>query len=276
MLDHRGERVERERMRKGYIDTSFGQLHYLTAGSAGPRIVLLHESPLSNRIYAPVAELIARWGQVFAPDTPGYGQSSPIPRGSSLPDFASSLLEGIVKWSEGEKIILAGIHTGASLCVEIAHQAPSLVAGIMPIGLPTYTEEMRESRLKSYAPGVDITRDGAHVAWAWDRYVNMWPTAPLEHIELAVEDLIYNLPRYNQAYLEAFKYRVEDVIGDLKCAVELSAAQGEFLHEGTKELAAKLGHPFVSFPGEDWQGQVSLRNPQEMNQALKDFAQRIG
>jgi hypothetical protein len=38
-------------IRKGYIDFGEGQLHYATAGDVGPRIVLLHESPLSHRMY---------------------------------------------------------------------------------------------------------------------------------------------------------------------------------------------------------------------------------
>lgn len=261
-------------LRKGYVDFAGGQIHYSTAGDQGPRIVLLHESPLSHRIYNDVSERIALWGRTFAPDTPGYGQSTPIPRGSSLEDFAAALIEGIRAWSSGDKVIVGGIHTGASLSIEIARQAPDLCAGAFVIGLPTYTDEMRESRLKTYAPSIEIKADGSHVTWAWDRYVNMWPTAPLEHIELAVEDLIYNLPRYNQAYLEAFKYRVEDTITAVQCPILMCAAQGEFLHEGTQELAARLGHEFVSFPGQDWQGQVSLRNPVQMDEVIQKFAAR--
>ena len=39
-------------MRFGYADTPLGQVHYREAGS-GPAIVLLHESPISGRIYEP-------------------------------------------------------------------------------------------------------------------------------------------------------------------------------------------------------------------------------
>jgi pimeloyl-ACP methyl ester carboxylesterase len=257
---------------KDYLNLDFGQIHFAKAGEAGPRIVLLHESPLSNRVYFDVMERMSSWCQAFAPDTPGYGQSTPLSRNATLGDFAAKLIEGIRLWSNGEKVIVSGVHTGASLSVEIANQAPDLCAGLLLIGLPTYTEEMRASRIKSYAPSVEVKEDGSHVMWAWDRYRKMWPTAPLADIQLATADLIYNLERYNWAYLEAFKYHAEDKIKNVKCPILMSAAAGEFLYEGTKLLAEAEGHRFFGFPGVDWQGQVSLRNPAELDQALKDFA----
>lgn len=257
---------------KGYFNLDSGQLHFAKAGDAGPRIVLLHESPLSNRVYFDVMERMSTWSQVFAPDTPGYGQSTPLSSAATLSDFASKLIEGIRHWSKGEKVIVSGVHTGASLSVEIANQAPELCAGLLLIGLPTYTDEMRAARVSGYAPSVEIKEDGSHVMWAWDRYRKMWPTAPLAHIQLATADLIYNLERYNWAYIEAFKYRSEEKIKKIKCPILMSAAEGEFLYEGTKLLAEIEGHNFFGFPGLDWQGQVSLRNPADLDQALKDFS----
>ena len=262
-------------IRKGYFDVPVGQLHYGTAGDGGPRIVLLHESPLSNRIYFDVAKQIALWGQVLLPDTPGYGQSTALTSSAKLSDYAANLIVGIKQWSGEQQVIIGGIHTGASLAVEIANQAPELCGGLFLIGLPTYTDEMRESRIKTYAPSIELQADGSHVIWAWDRYRKMWPTAPLEHIQLAVADLYYNLERYNWAYLQAFGYRAELAIKNVKCPIMMSAAAGEFLHEGTQQLAQQEGLPFHSFPGEDWQGQVSLRNPDELDLALKLFAESL-
>lgn len=216
-------------------------------------------------------EKMSTWAQVLAPDTPGYGQSIPLASTATLADFASQLIEGIRIWSAGEKVVVSGVHTGASLSVEIANQAPDLCAGLLLIGLPTYTDEMRESRIKNYAPSIEVKDDGSHVMWAWDRYRKMWPTAPLKDIQLATADLIYNLERYNWAYLEAFKYQAEEKIKNVTCPILFSAAEGEFLYEGTKQLAEQEGGKFLGFPGVDWQGQVSLRNPGELDKAMKDF-----
>lgn len=260
---------------KEYINLKSGQLHVAKVGRSGPRIVLLHESPLSNRIYFDVMTKMSIWGQILAPDTPGYGQSTPLSTGATLSDFATQLIEGIRAWSNGEKVFVSGIHTGASLSVEIANQAPDLCKGLILIGLPTYTEEMRASRIKNYAPSIEIKEDGSHVLWAWERYRKMWPTAPLAHVQLATADLIYNLERYNLAYLEAFKYRAEEKIKNVTCPVLMSAAEGEFLYEGTKQLAKSEGHEFFGFPGVDWQGQVSLRNPANLDAAIKKFVDSI-
>lgn len=260
---------------KGYYDFSAGQIHFATAGSSGPRIVLLHESPLSNRIYFPVAEKISSWGQLFLPDTPGYGQSTPLTPQADLSEYAAALISAIEQWSQGEQVIIGGIHTGACLSVEIANQAPELCRGLVLIGLPTYTEEMRESRIKNYAPGVDLATDGSHLTWAWKRYKNMWPSAPIEHTQLAVADLIYNIERYNWAYLQAFKYPTEERVGNIKCPIFMSAAKGEFLFERTKKLASEMNLEFHAFSGVDGQGQVSLRDPDELDQALKEFSNSI-
>ena len=36
-------------MKKGYVDTDFGQIHYIEDGGAGPRLLLFHETALSAR-----------------------------------------------------------------------------------------------------------------------------------------------------------------------------------------------------------------------------------
>lgn len=262
-------------IKKGYYDFNSGQIHFASRGTKGPRIVLLHESPLSHRIYFSVAENIASWGQVFIPDTPGYGQSTPLRKEADLTEYAEALISAIQQWSNGEKVIVGGIHTGASLSVEIANQAPNLCRGVVLIGLPTYTDEMRESRIKNYAPSIDLKTDGSHLIWAWERYRNMWPTAPIVHTQLAVADLIYNIERYNWAYLQAFKYPAEERIKNIHCPIFMSAASGEFLFEGTKNLAEEMNLEFHAFPGVDGQGQVSLRNASELNQTLRKFSDSI-
>lgn len=262
-------------LRKGYVDTTSGQVHFATIGNSGPNIVLLHESPLSNRIYYEVAKKISSWGRVFLPDTPGYGQSTPLTKEADLPAYAAALIEAIDSWRNGEKVIIGGIHTGASLCVEIANQAPEMCRGIVPIGLPAYSAEVRAARLKDYAPDVQLSNDGSHAFWAWDRYRNMWPTAPLEHVQLASADLFYNLERYNWAYHQAFKYDAAAKLRAVTCKVLMTAATGEFLFDSTKELAESEGLPFHVFPGQDWQGQVSLNNSDELSQVLKQFSDSI-
>jgi len=262
-------------MHKGYLDLSYGQLHYASAGNVGPRIVLLHESPLSHRMFTDAIASMSTWSQIFTPDTPGYGQSDPLKVTPGMDVYAQILSEGICKWSDDGEVIIVGVHTGASLAVEIANQIPQICKGLYLIGLPTYSDEMRQSRIESYSPSIELDDEGSHAVWAWDRYRKMWPTAPIAQVQQATADLFYNLERYNLAYLEAFKYSAEERLKNLRCPVVLSAAENEFLHAGTQELALREGIEFHTFPGIDWQGQVPMRNPKEMDREIRKFADKI-
>ncbi len=45
-------------MRRDYLDTSLGQIHYRTPGE-GAHVVLLHATPRSSRIFKLIAVLLA-------------------------------------------------------------------------------------------------------------------------------------------------------------------------------------------------------------------------
>ncbi len=54
------------------------QVHYRRAGK-GPPVLLAHQSPTSGREHIPLIEYLAKDFTVIAPDTPGNGQSDPLP-----------------------------------------------------------------------------------------------------------------------------------------------------------------------------------------------------
>ena len=69
-------------IRKGYIDTPVEggviQTHLRRAGSGQP-LLMLHPSPMSSAFLVPVIDLAREHFAVFAPDTPGYGGTDPLP-----------------------------------------------------------------------------------------------------------------------------------------------------------------------------------------------------
>src|SRR5690348_2858832 len=81
--------TETARMRKGYVDTPEGQIHYITAGSGGVPLILLHQNPSSARMWeAVIPGLAARGRQVVAFDTPGYGNSDAPAEEPDIPYYA--------------------------------------------------------------------------------------------------------------------------------------------------------------------------------------------
>ena len=119
-------------IRCGYVDTSWGQVHYRSAGNAGPWVGLFHESPLSSRVYEDVLVQLAPHCRAVAFDTPGYGSSALPPSATEeIPDYAEVLGQAAV--AVGMKdAVFGGVHTGASIAIELAHDTAGLHYAVKP------------------------------------------------------------------------------------------------------------------------------------------------
>ena len=88
------QEIGKRYIRKGYVNVSHGQMHYRTAGS-GPPVILVHGSPSSSRTYIDLMGRLSDQFTVIALDTAGYGNSTPLMPGGQpeIPDFARVLAE---------------------------------------------------------------------------------------------------------------------------------------------------------------------------------------
>lgn len=88
--------VDNAAIRRGYVSVTVSpgkplMVHYRVAG-AGPAVLLLHDSPRSSRLHEPLMKVLASRFRVYALDTPGYGNSDPLPCANpTIPDFAEAL-----------------------------------------------------------------------------------------------------------------------------------------------------------------------------------------
>jgi len=116
-------------MRRGYADTSRGQIHYYTAGEGAP-LVLLHASPRSSRVFFRLIPLLAKRFRVYAFDTFGFGASDPLPAGITMEGVALCVTEAMDSLQLGE-VHLLGYHTGnkigAALAANVAERVKKLV-----------------------------------------------------------------------------------------------------------------------------------------------------
>jgi pimeloyl-ACP methyl ester carboxylesterase len=162
-------------MRRGYLDTPDGQIHYTTAGNRGPLLFLLHTSPLTSAEYARVMMAMANEVRAVAFDNPGYGHSDP-PRLASSPtlaDYARPLAAAIDSFGV-ERFALAGTHTGAGIALALAS---SLLKGrlthLILSGIPFFTpEEVTYYRARTVRP--EAHADGRHLSQAWTRQIERW------------------------------------------------------------------------------------------------------
>jgi len=149
-------------------DGSLRRVHYRSAGS-GPPLLMVHQSPRSSAEYIP---LIARWAgrfTIYAPDTPGFGDSGPLPHDRpECEDYADAVIAFLDALGLG-RVAAYGFHSGAIILVTAARRAPERFSGIACGGYAIWTEAEKADFGASYTPPFLPQRYGEHLAWLWGR-----------------------------------------------------------------------------------------------------------
>jgi pimeloyl-ACP methyl ester carboxylesterase/catechol 2,3-dioxygenase-like lactoylglutathione lyase family enzyme len=162
------------RIRRLFVDGRYGQLHLRRASPrrpGGPHapVVLLHQTPLSGRMFSELLPQLGRDRVVYAPDTPGYGESDPPPAPPALADYADALHDFIAELKE--PVDLVGYHTGAMLAAEYAARYPQDVRRVVLISMPLFDPE-RRARLATTTP---LAEDGAPLLAEWRSTMGVRP-----------------------------------------------------------------------------------------------------
>ncbi|MDX2222388.1 MAG: alpha/beta fold hydrolase [Rhodospirillaceae bacterium] len=139
-----------QKLRHGYVDNRYGQLHYAIAqpatssqagagGAAKPPIVLLHQSPNSSAEFDDLTLALGRDRVAIAIDTPGHGGSDGPETIPTIEDYAAAIVEGLTALGYGPNnpVDLFGFHTGSRTATEIAVAHPKLVRSVI-LGLSPY------------------------------------------------------------------------------------------------------------------------------------------
>lgn len=162
--------------RQGMIGRRFAQsegraIHYRGAGEGLP-VVLLHDSPRSSRLHLATIERLARDFQVFALDTPGYGNSDPLPiECPEIGDFARALGQALDVLGLGSAPVYA-THTSAKIALEYAanHGSP---AGLVLDGLSIPVGPPNPEFIETYMRPFVIEGTGGYLASEWTRMRDM-------------------------------------------------------------------------------------------------------
>lgn len=226
---------------KGYVPSDWGQVHYRAAGTRGPWIVLFHESPLSSAVYDEVLVLLGSSARAVAFDTPGYGMSDPPDRPREIPDYAGALVHAMDELRIDE-FTAVGVHTGASIAVQVALQAgPDRARSLVLSGVPLLSDADRARYLESWAPEVEPEPAGSHLVWAWTRYQRIWgDRSEPALLHFGATSLLSNLGRYAWAYNAAFRHDPEPDLRELACPVLLLVAEHDLLVESDRRAVGLL------------------------------------
>lgn len=187
------------RVRRSYFDCRYGQLHVRTAFPASggfdeqTTLVCFHASPLSSRNYAKFLTHIARDRSVYAPDTPGFGESDAPPSKPSIAEYAAAMGD-FFDQMRFRQVDVLGYHTGALIATELALQRPEQIRRIVFVALPMFGVQQREA-FNARVDAESIVEDGAHLLREWQRALERrGPGMSLEAVAEGFADKLRNGP----------------------------------------------------------------------------------
>ena len=267
-------------IRRGYADTSRGQVHYaevVPATPASPKtpaspvpVVLLHQTPRSWDEYREVLPLLGRSRRAIALDTIGFGASAPI-ADHGIETYASVLAEFIEALSL-PNVALVGHHTGGLIAIETAARAPGLIAALVLSSTPNYDADGR-ARAAARPPVDQVTEqpDGSHLVQLWRQRQGFYPPGRPDLLTRLVRDALALGPDAEAGHEACKRYRLEDRSGLVQCPVLcLGASADPFAFPDLEPLAARFPQArVVVIEG----GMVPLmeQRPAQVAQAISEF-----
>ena len=124
------------RVKHGFVDSRYGQLHYLTAQP---------EAGLSHKQWkTPLVDAMGRDRIVFAFDTPGQGLSDGPDRVVTIADYAAVMAAALTQLEFGKTrpVDVFANHTGVWIAGELAIRQPAMVRRLVLNGVYVVPEEI--------------------------------------------------------------------------------------------------------------------------------------
>jgi pimeloyl-ACP methyl ester carboxylesterase len=261
-------------IRRGYADTSRGQVHYaevIPEAPASPApVLLLHQTPRSWDEYREVLPLLGRRHRAIAMDTIGFGASAPI-SDHGIETYASVVVE-FIQALRLPRVALVGHHTGGLIAIETAARAPGLIGALVLSSTPHYDAG---GRAKAAArPPIDQVAeqaDGTHLAELWRKRQPYYPPDRPDLLTRLVRDALVLGPEAEAGHEACKRYRLEDRAGGVQCPVLcIGASADPFAFPDLEPLAARFPQARVAvIEG----GMVPLmeQRPAEVAEVISEF-----
>lgn len=239
-----GPIVERD-----FVGVDHGRMHVAVCGTGFP-VLLLHQTPRSWDEYRDALPLIGRHGRAIAIDTPGFGDSEPLPGMPTIEGWAAAALQ-LLSALAVERFAVVGHHTGAAIAVEIAARAPDRVAAAVLSACP-YVDAARRERHARQRVIDDVTEhaDGSHLAELWNRRRPFYPENDTDLLRRFMADALRSGPLAVEGHRVVNRYRMEDRLGLIACPTLVLVPENDpNARSGDAVAAAIRGSVMRSIPG---------------------------
>ncbi len=148
-------------------DASTRRIHYRKMGS-GPPLLMVHQSPRSSKEYEALMEKWSAHFTCIAPDTPGFGQSDPLPGHPEINEYADAIIEFLDAIGI-EKCAAYGFHSGGIILVTAVKRHPNRVTRLAVGGYAIWSKEEMALFSEKYLPEFHPLAYGEHLTWLWNR-----------------------------------------------------------------------------------------------------------
>ena len=145
------------RVRRGYFECRYGQLHVHNAMppgggfEEGTPLLCLHDVQGSAWVFAPFLALAGRDRSVYAPDLPGFGESdAPLSR-PSVADYALAVGDFLDSMRLRHVEVLA-YRAGTAVATELALTRPAQVGRLAFVSVPLLNETERQAAASASLP----------------------------------------------------------------------------------------------------------------------------
>jgi pimeloyl-ACP methyl ester carboxylesterase len=147
------------RVRRGYFECRYGQLHVHNAMppgggfEEGTALLCVHDLTGSGRLFTRLMTLTGRERTVYAPDLPGFGESDPPPARPSVAEYAAALGD-FIDSMRLRQVALLGVRFGALVAAELAATRTAQVSRVAMVSVPLLTDGERQSLRDTPLPAV--------------------------------------------------------------------------------------------------------------------------
>lgn len=228
-------------------------------------MLFLHASPGSSCQLQQLISDFSDSAQVFAPDTPGNGDSDALP--AEKPDI-TDLAKAILSFMDAmgiEKADVYGSHTGGTIATELAILAPERVKSLIVDGVMVLTPEELDDLMSTYAFPFPADLEGAYLArifqFCRDQYLFFpWYKRTRESrrdnglgsandIKAWVLEVLKANETYHKNYRAAFRWQAFERFPLVDVPAMVIAGENDPLFETSRASAAALdGARFVPLP----------------------------
>lgn len=240
-------------VRRMYVDCRHGQMHLRTAfsGNGGfdelTPLVCLHQSPMSGRVFERFMPLMGTDRTVYAPDTPGFGESDPPPAQPAIADYAAAIGD-FLDHLRLRRVDLLGYHTGAAIAAELAIARSEQVRRVVMVAVPVFDAAERQAFDRARWPA-PLREDGTHLVEEWQRSLR-WrdPGVTLEQLAASFADKLRNGPRAWWGASAAMHWAAAQRLPLLAQPVQVLRPRDDLWDVTSRAAALMPGATFVDLP----------------------------